>query len=84
MKTLLRHVPTGQYFMSLDRWTPDRDEAHDFGLIARALRFAREAAIPDLELVLRFDGPEPVAGIPFEKLLWGQRIARPKRNAIQV
>lgn len=71
MHTLLRHIPTGQYFQSLEKWTPDRDEAHDFGLIANALRFAHKAGFPDLELVLCFDRPEQVTAIPFEKFRLG-------------
>jgi hypothetical protein len=61
MKTLLRHTPTGQYYQSMDKWTGDRDEAHDFGLIARAMKFARKARLPGLELILSFDSPEQAA-----------------------
>ena len=71
MQTLLRHIPTGRYFQSLEKWTPDRDEAHDFGLIARALKFAHQAGLPDLQLVLRFDSSEEVTAIPFDKFRFG-------------
>ena len=58
MKTLLRDIATGQYCQSLDKWTSDRDDAHDFGLIAKAMKFARKARLPGLELILSFDSPE--------------------------
>jgi hypothetical protein len=58
MKTLLRDIATGQYFQSLDKWTRERADAHDFGLIATATKFARKAHIPGLELVLSFDSPK--------------------------
>jgi len=68
MQTFLRHTSTGQYFQSLDKWTPDRDDAHDFGFIARAVKFARGIRVPDLEVILSFDNPRQVAGMPFGKL----------------
>ena len=71
MKIYLRHIPSGHYFQSLERWTPDRDDAHDFDLIPRALRFAHRSGLPDLELVLRFDSPEQMTAIPFEKFQLG-------------
>jgi hypothetical protein len=71
MKTLLRHIATGQYFRSLDSWTADLDEAYDFGLIAKATRFAHKAHISGLELILSLDGSEQNAAIPFEKFRLG-------------
>ena len=51
MKTLLRHTPTGKYFQSVEKWTCERDDAYDFGLIAKA-------RLPGLELILSFDSPK--------------------------
>ena len=93
MKTFLRHVPTGQYFESLDKWTPDAEEAHDFGLVARAMNFAQKAHIPGLELILSSDGPDQAAATPFEKFLLGlkgkrhaagRRASRPWRPAVNI
>jgi hypothetical protein len=72
MKTLLRDIATRQYFQSLDKWTPDADEAHDFGLIARAVRFAHKASLTGLELILSLDSPEEAAALPFDmfRLRW--------------
>jgi hypothetical protein len=61
MHTFLRHTATGQYFHSLDSWTPDRDDAYDFGPVARAMKFAQKTHLPDLELVVAFDDPSEVS-----------------------
>lgn len=76
MKTFLRHVATGQYFESLDKWTPDADEAHDFGLVARAMKFAQKAHIPGLELILSFEAPEQETAVLFDKFRVGLPHAR--------
>ena len=55
MRTLLRNVRTGEYFQSLDEWTFNPAEAHDFGRLGRAMKFAVKAGLPDLELILSFD-----------------------------
>ncbi len=68
MKALLRNSSTGQYFQGLERWTMDRDEAYDFGIIGRALRFAHAARIDHLELVLSFDQAERDPAIAPETL----------------
>ena len=58
MKTLLRHASTGKYFQSLDKWTPEREQAYDFGIVRRAIKFAQKMRISDLELILSFDEPQ--------------------------
>ncbi len=68
MKTLLRDAFTGQYFQALGKWTGDREDAYDFGLVARALRFARKARLPGLELILAFESPESIPPISFGEL----------------
>jgi len=78
MKTFLRHMATGQYFQSLQRWTPDRDDAYDFGFISKAVKIAHKLHVPDLELVLSFDGPEPANATPFEKFLF--RLSHPQQR----
>jgi len=64
-------MATGQYFQSLEKWTFDRDDAYDFGFVSRAMKVAHKLHIPDLELVLSFDGPEPEPATPFEQFLRG-------------
>jgi hypothetical protein len=81
MRTFLRHIATGQYFQSLERWTPDRDDAYDFGIIAKAMKVAHKTGVPDLELVLSLDDPDEVAATPFEKLLHGLLHTRKRHSA---
>jgi len=60
--------------------TPQPNEAHDFGLIPRALSSAHELGLPELELVLRFDSPDQVTAISFDKFRLGLSRTR-KENA---
>lgn len=60
MRTLLRHISTGQYFRSLDSWTDDAALAHDFKRIGSAMRFAEKTGWPEMELVIALDTP-PIA-----------------------
>jgi hypothetical protein len=74
MRTFLRDATSRQYFRSLNQWTPDRQEAYDFGLIARAVRFARKIRLPGLELIIDVDDPAQVRDTPFESF-W-RRVSR--------
>jgi hypothetical protein len=65
MQTLLRHAPTGQYFQSLEKWTATPDNAHDFELIARALKFVSKTRFANMEVVLKFDRPDQAAQFHF-------------------
>ena len=75
----MRHMATGHYFQSLEKWTLDRDDAYDFGIISKAVKVARKIRIPELELVLSYDDPDQTAATPFEKFLLGlsQKTRRP-------
>jgi hypothetical protein len=64
-------MATGHYFQSLEKWTIDRDEAYDFGLVSKAVKAAQKLRILDLELVLSFDDPDQAAATPFENFLRG-------------
>ena len=64
-------MATGHYFQSLEKWTIDRDEAHDFGFVSKALKAAHKLRILDLELVLSFDDPAQAVATPFDKFLRG-------------
>jgi len=72
-------MATGHYFQSLEKWTLDLDVAYDFGLISKAMKVAHKLHIPDLELVLSFDGPEPEPATPFEQFLRGLSQSRNHR-----
>ncbi len=64
-------MATGQYFQAQAKWTHERDDAFDFGIISKAAKAARKMRIPGLELVLWSDGSEQTATTPFEKFLFG-------------
>jgi ABC-type proline/glycine betaine transport system ATPase subunit len=53
----------------LDNWTPDRDNAHDFGVIGRAMKFAKKIGLPDLELIVSVDDPQQLSSTPFQVFL---------------
>ncbi len=81
MKTFLRDMATRQYFQSLEKWTPDRDDAYDFGFISRAMKIAAKLRIPELEVELSLDGPDEVATTPFAQFLRGLSHPRKRRMA---
>jgi len=83
MRTFLRHASTGQYFQSLDTWTLDRDEAYNFGLISRAMKFAQKLRFPGLELILQLDEPAELGDTPFEALLHKITKARAARRLVR-
>ena len=77
MKTFLRDMATRRYFQSLEKWTPDRDDAHDFGFISKAMKLAHKLRIPDLEVVLSLDDPEPADTTPSRSSCSGYRPPSP-------
>jgi hypothetical protein len=79
MRTFLRHVATGHYFRSPEKWTLDREDAHDFGFISKALKTAHKLQIRDLELEFSLDNPEQVITTPFARFLRG--LARNRNHA---
>jgi len=64
-------MATGHYFQSLEKWTLDRDDAFDFGIVSKAMKVAQKLHIRDLELVLSFEDPRQAATTPFEAFLQG-------------
>ncbi len=81
MKTFLRDMATRQYFQSVEKWTPDRDDAYDFGLISKAMRIAHKLRIRELELELSLDDPTEVAVTPFEQFLHELSHSKKRRHA---
>ena len=67
----MRHVATGHYFQSVEKWTLDREEAFDFGIVSKAMKVAQKLRIRELELVLSFEEANQVPVTPFEKFLRG-------------
>jgi len=75
-------MATGHYFRSPQRWTLDRDEAHDFRRVSEALKTAHKLHIRDLELELTFDESEAPPATPFQKFLFGRNHSRNHRAAV--
>ncbi len=71
-------MATRRYFQTPEKWTPDREEAYDFGFISKAMRIASKLGIPNLELELSLDGPEQVNGTSFGHFL--HRLSHPGRH----
>ena len=82
MKTLLRHASTGKYFQSLDKWTPEREQAHDFGIVRRAIKFAQKMRISDLELILSFDEPQSLGSTAFGDFI-RKAMRRPRNRSLR-
>jgi hypothetical protein len=68
MKTLLRKIPTGQYFQGPDRWTNNPSEGFNFKSIDRALDFIRTWGMTDVELAFAFSQPASVTRVPLNRI----------------
>jgi hypothetical protein len=71
-------MATRRYFQSVQKWTPDRDDAYDFEFISKAMRVAHKLRIADLELVLSLDDTERLDGTSVKTLL--HRPSQLRRN----
>jgi hypothetical protein len=58
MKILLQHSRTQLYLRGLGDWTPDSNQAYDFGHSQRAIDFAREHYIIGVQIAVKFVDPE--------------------------
>ena len=61
MRTLLRRIPTGEYYQTLTQWTTDPAEAYDFGDLSAAIRFADLVRLAETEVVLGTQNGHPTA-----------------------
>lgn len=73
-------MATRRYFQSEARWTLDRDDAFDFGVLSKAMKIAQKLRIPDLEVVLSMDNPEQASDTPFAKFL--RDLSRPRSQRL--
>ncbi len=73
-------MATGHYFRSPQKWTLDREEAHDFGLVSKAMKAAHKLRIGELELELAFEELEETPATPFQALMRG--LSRPRRHSV--
>ena len=71
-------MTTRQYFQSPQKWTPDREDAYDFGFASRAVKTAHKLGIRTLELVVSLDDPQAVANTPFAQFL--RDLSHPRKH----
>ena len=64
MKILLQHVRTQLYLRSLGNWTPNPGEACDFRHSQTAIDFARDHALPGVQIVIKLNSCEDDAVFP--------------------
>lgn len=58
MKILLQHSRTQLYLRGLGDWTPDPNQAYDFGHSQRAIDFACEHYVAGVQIAVKFVDPE--------------------------
>jgi hypothetical protein len=69
MKIFLQDTRTGFYFKSLDAWSETIKEAFDFKFSEKAIAYAVEHHLADVQVVMVFTGSGHVETIPFPKQL---------------
>ncbi len=55
------------YFQGINKWTADPDQAFDFKLIDRALKFAEIWHLDDVELAFAFNEARHIVEVPVER-----------------
>jgi hypothetical protein len=58
MMVLLRNTQTKWFYREPSQWTSDEHEAMDFQQISRAVRFALEARLENVEILLSYEDPQ--------------------------
>ncbi len=69
MRVLLLNAKSKLYLKTLDRWTPQPEQAQDFGNSLRAALFAQQHCLNDLEVFLDFGDQEYNVYLPVEERL---------------
>jgi hypothetical protein len=69
MRVLLCDNKTGLYYQSPDQWTGDAASAKDFRSSFKALLFAHERSLREVEVLLDFGDPEYNVHLPAAALL---------------
>ncbi|MDB6122544.1 MAG: hypothetical protein JWQ71_1537 [Pedosphaera sp.] len=69
MKIFLQDTRTGLYFKTLDAWTESIKEAFNFKFSEKAIAYAVEHHITDVQIVMVFSGSGHVETVPFPKQL---------------
>jgi hypothetical protein len=50
----------------------DPENAHDFGVVARAVKFVRKTGFPNMEVDLRFDNREQAASFSLKQSVFSR------------
>ncbi len=69
MRVLLCDNKTGLYHQSPDRWTNQATQATDFASSLKAVRYAEECGLADVEVFMDFDDPEYNVRLPVQEYL---------------
>lgn len=64
MKILLQNRSTLQYLRTVDTWTKNDCEAHNFLHSQKAIDFAHEHGLADVYVTVKFFGGEPDVAVP--------------------
>jgi len=69
MKTLLRDKVNRLYFQGVSDWTTSAEQAFDFRIADRAVKFVRDAGLSkkEMELVLAFENPLYNVTVPVDQ-----------------
>jgi len=68
MRILLQNTITAAYFESPDKWTPNRNEALDFGDTERAVKLAYELKLEHVQVLLTFESSQPDVILPLHHI----------------
>ena len=64
MRVLLCEIRTGLFYRSPGQWTAQRDQAVNFGTSPKAIVYARENGLNDVEIFWDFDDEEYNVRLP--------------------
>jgi hypothetical protein len=71
MRALIRDVKTGMFYGLDGQWTDEREDARDFENSFKAMAFAGEKQLREVEVVMTFGSPE------FDVTISVDRVHRP-------
>ena len=64
MKILLQNMQSLRYLRTVETWTKDDSDAHNFLHSQRAIDFAHEHNLKDVYVTVKFLGKDPEVAIP--------------------
>ncbi len=64
MKILLQHQRTLHYLRTVESWTKDSSDAHNFRHSERAIHFAHEHGLNDVYVTVKLPGEDADVSIP--------------------